>query len=724
MSAIEHRETPILLTVTGMSCAGCVRTVETALNVVPGVASASVNFASQTAMVEGAASLETLVGAVHQAGYEATEFRNTSVEVQDQEARLALTRSATRSAVALAGGAFLMADMMLGVMPGLENKLVWSVTGLLVLLVMMFAGGHFYRAAVTALRNGTATMDTLVSLGTGSAWLYSMLIVLAPELVPAESRHQFFEAALFIIGFVNLGKALEANARTRATLAVRKLFDLAPRFVSRIREGGEEKVPLDFVEPGDRLRVRPGESVPVDGVIVEGESQIDESMLTGESEPITRTGHDMVRAGTLNLDGSLVVKAERVGSDTLLGSMIRLVSEAQNSKPPVARLVDQISAIFVPIVIIFAVVTALAWWNFGPEPALSYTLVTSMSVLIIACPCALGLAVPMSIMIGLGRAAGDGLLIRNSDVLQSATSLTTVVMDKTGTLTLGEPMVVESSVSEGSLAVAVALESHSEHPLARAIVESGGDVDGPTVEDFVSHTGGGVSAIMNGHQVLIGSERFLVSKGIEDIPDAGSEGTTVFLAEGEKVTGWFRLEDGIRLDAREIVSGLQNRGIKVVMLSGDRPEVVRKVAAEVGISEAHGGLLPEDKLDLIRQYQGQGEVVGMVGDGINDAAALAAADVGFAMGGGTDIAKESADVTLLGQSLAGVLRSVSLSRAILENIRQNLVAAFAYNLVLIPVAAGILFPFTGMLINPALAGLAMAASSVSVVFNAGRLRLA
>ena len=711
-----------LLAITGMSCAGCVRSVESALAAVPGVASASVNFANETALIDGTPGIPVLIAAVQQAGYGAEPFRGHSLTDQEAEAKFALRESVTRSAIALSGGALLMIDMMIGVLPGIDHRLIWALIGTIVLGVMMYTGGHFFRSAWTALTNGTATMDTLIALGTGAAWIYSMLIILAPELVPPESRHQFFEAALFIIGFVNLGKALESNARAKASLAIQRLFDLTPKTVTRIVAGTEEVVPLAQVEVGEFIRVRPGESVPVDGSVSEGLSQVNESMLTGEFDAVPVAPGSRVSAGTINLDGSLIVQTEGVGSDTLLGSMIRLVSEAQNSKPEVARLVDQISAVFVPSVLVIAIVTGFGWWFLGPEPRVSYTLVTTMSVMIVACPCALGLAVPMSIMIGLGRSAENGLLIRNSEVLQTATKITTVVVDKTGTLTLGQPSVVDVDFQdEYNISLTAAVESLSEHPIARSIVKHCGQPGDFLIEDFRNHPGGGVSAKADGRQLLIGSAAFLTAKGINGLPDIGG-GTLVFVAVEKEYVGHFTLQDTIRPGAEKIVSQLHDQGLAVVMLSGDRQSVADQVGRQLEIDEVVGELAPEDKLDRIRAYQAAGEVVAMVGDGVNDAVALAAADVGFAMGTGTDVAIESADVTLPGGKLDGVVRSISFSKAINRNIRQNLVAAFGYNLLLIPVAAGVLFPLTGMLINPALAGLAMALSSVSVVFNASRLR--
>jgi len=716
---------PQLLSISGMSCAGCVRSVEIALNGVPGVTKATVNFASETAAVTGTTSMDDLLSAVAEAGYSAVPFESVSIDEQELVVRSSLYLAAGRSGIALLGGSLLMLDMHLGVLPGIEQQWFWIGVGVLVLSVMLLAGGHFFRAAWTSLRHGTATMDSLISLGTGTAWLYSMLVVIFPEFVPEASRHQFFEAALFIIGFVNLGKALEANARASASLAIQRLFDLTPQYVTRLLNGVEEVVPLEIISVGDVLRVRPGEYLPVDGTVVSGVSSIDQSMLSGESEAeVVETG-GTVHAGTLNIDGSLTIRAEAVGNETVLGGMIRLVLEAQNSKPPIAALVDRISSVFVPAVIGLAIVTAAAWWFLGPAPQLSFALVTAMSVLIIACPCALGLAIPMSVMVGLGRAANQGLLIKNSDALELAAKLDLLVIDKTGTLTLGEPQVVEvCGLNDESLAIALALESQSEHPLARAIQDFCLDrsIVAADVTAFINHPGGGVSANWVDGTVALGNEVFLRSLGVKVFPQ--TKGTVSYLTRYNEVVGYFVLEDQVREEAAGLVEELTINGVEVVMLSGDRSEVARQVADVTGIATFKGKCSPEHKLDYIKGQQEQGRIVGMAGDGVNDSAALALADVGFAMGTGSDIAKESADVVLLEGALRGIKTGIDLSRSITRNIRQNLVAAFAYNLLLIPVAAGALYPFAGVLIDPSLAGLAMALSSVSVVFNAGRLRFA
>jgi len=618
-----------------------------------------------------------------------------------------------------------MADMWFGVLPSFDVTIVWVAIGIATLACMLIAGGHFFRGALSAARHLSTTMDTLIVLGTGSAWIYSMVVILYPELLPIGSRHQFFEAALFVIGFVNLGKALEMNARSRASLAIQKLYDLTPRFVTLIDGDEERLVPVADVEPGQQLRIRPGENFPVDGVVVDGKSAADESLLTGESLAIPLVKGSGVSAGTLNIDGSLLVEAASVGEETRLAAIRRLVNEAQNSKPPVARLVDQITVVFVPVIILMAGLTFMTWWLVGPEPQLSFAFVTAMSVLIIACPCALGLAVPMSIMVGIGRAATNGLLIRNSEVLQVASTLDIVVLDKTGTLTMGEPEVntIDGLNAQG-LSIVLGLEQQSAHPIAKSIVSVclGRHITPAEVSSITEYPGGGVVAEFLGDELVLGSLSFLKQRRISGVPEVERIGTVVALAVGSAYVGHFVLIDKVREGARETIQSLLALGVTPVMLTGDRSAIAEVVAEQVGITEIHAEVSPEKKLALIQAFQAAGHKVAMVGDGINDAAALSAADVGFAMGLGSDVALESADVTLRDGSLQGIEQMIRLSRKVLSNVRQNLVAAFGYNILLIPVAAGVLYPFFGLLINPAFAGLAMALSSVTVVFNAGRLR--
>ena len=705
-----------------MSCAGCVRSVETALNEVPGVTRASINFASGSAAVTGEAALDDLIQAVQATGYDASEQVAMPVEDQQHKINSDLVESILKSLLLLVAASLLMTNMWLGFLPGLDSRLVWFGAGCLTLMLMLFAGGHFFRGALTALRQGMVTMDTLIALGTGMAFIYSMTVVLFPEIIPPGSRHQFFEAALFVIGFVNLGRAIEIHSRADASLTIRKLYNLIPQQVTVIEDGMERTIPGDQVVEGQKVRINPGQNLPVDGQIVVGQGSLDESLLTGESEPVFRKQGDQVSAGTLNLDASIVVEAMQVGAETRLAVISRLVAEAQNSKPPVARLVDRITSVFVPAVCIIALLAAVFWWLFGPEPSLSHAFVASVSVLIVACPCALGLAVPMSIMVGLGRGAEKGILIRNSEVLQAATNLNLLVLDKTGTLTLGTPQVVAvNDLSPDQLSLVMAAEQQTTHPIATAIVEACEKLSVlPAVLDDVTQVpGSGVIATCENRPVLVGSLRFLRQRGVSDMPEIDDRGTIVGCAVDGRFQGNFLLRDKLREEAPETVRQLESLGIRIVMATGDRERVARRVADKAGIDEVHAELSPEEKLALVQDFHNQGLTVGMVGDGINDAAALSAADVSIAMGMGADIARQSADVTLRDSSLAAIPETLALSRRVLRNIHQNLFVAFAYNILLIPVAAGVFFP---LLLNPVLAGLAMALSSVSLVLNTSRLK--
>ncbi len=721
---------PLLFEIGGMSCASCVRSVEQALLATPGVERASVNFADQSAWVMATTEVLLLQNAIKQAGYSAIlRVEDESPDVREASNRRRLQHAVFRSAIALVFGVALMAGMKLQVLPGPAVTAFWLPTGLVLLVVLSLTGGHFFRGALTSARHLTATMDTLIALGTGTAWLYSMLVILLPEALPPGARHLFFEAAMFIIGFVNLGKAFEENARGKTSLAIRRLLNLRPATAMRLDEGQEVQVPLGDIVAGNLLRVRPGETVPVDGLIEQGESSIDEAMLTGESVPVDKGPGHTVTGGTLNISGALTVRATRVGSGTVLAKIVQLVQEAQNSKPTIGRITDRISAWFVPFVLVLAAVTGLIWISFGPDPAVSHAVVATMSVLIIACPCALGLAIPMSIMVGMGRAADAGVLIRNSEVLQTASRLTVLVVDKTGTLTPGRPRVSRVMAIENDLpllSVAKNLESSSEHPVAATIVAYGRarNVDEHKVQSFLNVPGQGVKGVIDDEPVACGTHAFMLSLGMhaDSLPPPEEGSTVVYVGKGKNVLGFIELFDDLKPGIDVAIAGIRQLGIRVIMLTGDNSSSAARIADVLALDDFAAGLQPADKLSRVRALQAAGERVGMVGDGVNDALALSAADVGFAIGSGTDIALETADVTLLGEDLAGIEHAIRLSRATLRNIYQNLAAAFAYNLALLPIAAGVLYPWTGKLIDPALAGLAMALSSVTVVANAGRLR--
>ncbi|ANZ04807.1 copper-exporting P-type ATPase CopA [Raoultella ornithinolytica] len=725
------------LLLSGMSCASCVSRVQNALQSVPGVTQARVNLAERTALVMGSASAAELVQAVEKAGYgaEAIEDDLQRRERQQETAIATMKRFRWQAIVALLVGVPVMVWGMIGdnMMVSDDNRSLWLVIGLVTLAVMVFAGGHFYRSAWKSLKNGTATMDTLVALGTGVAWFYSMSVNLWPQWFPMEARHLYYEASAMIIGLINLGHMLEARARQRSSKALEKLLDLTPPSARVVSEEGEKSVPLADVQPGMTLRLTTGDRVPVDGVISQGEAWLDEAMLTGEPIPQQKTDGDTLHAGTVVQDGSVLFTASAVGSQTTLARIIRMVRQAQSSKPEIGQLADKISAVFVPAVVVIALFSAAIWYFFGPAPQIVYTLVIATTVLIIACPCALGLATPMSIISGVGRAAEYGVLVRDADALQRASQLDTIVFDKTGTLTEGKPQVVAvktfADVDEPTaLRLAAALEQGSSHPLARAIIEKAADSQLPVVNNFRTLRGLGVSGEAEGHTLLLGNQALLNEQKIataaveNEIAAQASQGTTpVLLAIDGQVAALFAIRDPLRSDSVAALARLHRQGYRLVMLTGDNPTTANAIAKEAGIDEVIAGVLPDGKADAIKRLQSQGHQVAMVGDGINDAPALAQADVGIAMGGGSDVAIETAAITLMRHSLNGVADALAISKATLRNMKQNLLGAFVYNSLGIPIAAGILWPLTGTLLNPVVAGAAMALSSITVVSNANRL---
>ncbi|MDS4021101.1 MAG: heavy metal translocating P-type ATPase [Candidatus Competibacter sp.] len=735
-SPVHHR-----LAVTGMSCAGCVAAVETALRGVPGVAEANVNFADRTARVTGTPEADALVRAVRAAGYDAAELRDDAgAETEREAAERAHNRRLVRNTIAAGAlAAPLMLAEMTGWLPALADsggRGFWIATGLLTLAVMVYSGGHFFAGAWRQFRHHNANMDTLIALGTGAAWVYSMLVALFPASVPSLARHAYFEAAVTIIALINLGSALESRARGKTSAAIQRLLGLQPR-AARLVEGDQERdVPIETLGIGALIRVRPGEKIPVDGDIVSGRSTVDESMLTGEPLPVVKREGDPVTGGTLNGTGGFVFRATRVGADTVLARIIASVRQAQNSKPPIGRLADRVAAVFVPSVLIVAVLTALAWFNFGPEPKAGYMLVTTLTVLIIACPCALGLATPISIVVGVGKAAEHGILIRDGEALQRAGQLTTVVLDKTGTLTTGRPTVIAvvalPGFGEDDLFAATAgLEAGSEHPLAQAILDAARErgLAIPRAERFEAIAGQGASGVVNGRALLAGNRRLLETHGIDSAPLraeaerlAAAGQTPVLVAADGRAAGIVAVADPLKPDSTAAIRRLRELGLRVALLTGDHATAARAIASRAGIEEVYAEVMPADKASVIAELQARGEVVGMAGDGINDAPALARADVGLAMGAGADVAIESAGITLVRGSLHGIADAIAISRATVLNIRQNLFGAFIYNILGIPLAAGALYPATGILLNPMLAGAAMALSSFTVVSNANRLR--
>ncbi|UAY67270.1 copper-exporting P-type ATPase CopA [Enterobacter bugandensis] len=724
------------LLINGMSCASCVSRVQNALQAVPGVAQARVNLAERTALVMGSASAADLVQAVEKAGYgaEAIEDDAERRERQQETAIATMKRFRWQAIVALLVGIPVMVWGMMGdnMMVTADNRTLWLVIGLITLAVMVFAGGHFYTSAWKSLKNRTATMDTLVALGTGAAWLYSMSVNVWPQWFPMEARHLYYEASAMIIGLINLGHMLEARARQRSSKALERLLDLTPPTARVVTDDGEKSVPLAEVQPGMTLRLTTGDRVPVDGEITQGDAWLDEAMLTGEPIPQQKSQGDAVHAGTVVQDGSVLFRASAVGSHTTLSRIIRMVRQAQSSKPEIGQLADKISAIFVPVVVGIALLSAAIWYVFGPAPQIVYTLVIATTVLIIACPCALGLATPMSIISGVGRAAEFGVLVRDADALQRASTLDTIVFDKTGTLTEGKPQVVAVSTAgiaqEDALRLAAALEQGSSHPLARAILDKAGDAALPQVSNFRTLRGLGVSGEADGHALLLGNQALLNENGVdtsaleEELKAQASRGATpVLLAVDGKAAALLAVRDPLRQDSVDALQRLHRAGYRLVMLTGDNPTTANAIAKEAGIDEVIAGVLPDGKADAIKNLQSQGRQVAMVGDGINDAPALAQADVGIAMGGGSDVAIETAAITLMRHSLIGVADALAISKATLRNMKQNLLGAFIYNSLGIPIAAGILWPLTGTLLNPVVAGAAMALSSITVVSNANRL---
>ncbi len=673
---------------------------------------------------------------------EVTADEGPNHELVDMTRRFWVSLALTVPVLALAMGEMLAPTLVAALGP---TAWLWSQV-VLSTPVVLWGGWPFFVRGWQSLVTRNLNMFTLIALGTGAAFAYSVFAVLFPDALPHAMRHGgvppvYFEAAAVITALVLLGQVLELRARSATSGAIRALLGLQPKTARRLREvGNEEDVPLEHVAVGDRLRVRPGERVPVDGVVLEGRSAVDEALVTGEPIPVEKEPGSRVTGGTVNGTGGFVMRADRVGADTLLAQIVRMVGEAQRSRAPIQRLADQVSAWFVPAVVAVAVLTALAWGLFGPEPRLAYALVNSVAVLIIACPCALGLATPMSIMVATGRGALAGVLIRNAEALETLEKVETLLVDKTGTLTEGKPRLVSVVAADDAtgaatdakiLALAAGLERGSEHPLAAAIL-AGAAARGvalTSVDAFRSLTGRGVIGAAAGRRVALGNARLLEELGI----DAGALGkraealreegqTVMFLIAGDAVVGILGVADPIKASALRAIRDLQGEGLRVVMVTGDSGATARAVARTLGLDDVVAEVLPEQKAQIVRRFQAEGRVVAMAGDGVNDAPALAAADVGIAMGTGTDVAMESAGITLVQGDLGGIVRARRLARATMRNIRQNLAWAFVYNVLGVPVAAGVLYPFTGLLLSPMIASAAMSLSSVSVIANALRLR--
>ena len=749
--------------VRGMHCAACVGKVERALTSVPGVESASVNLATEQAAVvfdPARTDLARLRAAVAAAGYELAEARPDRVpgEAVDGE-RAAREAAQRREKLKFVVGAVLSAPVLLG---GMSHVLPWVpgvlqnpwVQLVLATPVQVWVGWQFHRGFVHDLRYRTASMSTLVSIGTSAAYLWSVAVTLWPHAFMRHGAMTYYDVSAVVITLVVLGRWLEARARGRTSEAIRRLMSLAPRAARVIRDGVEMDVPTAEVRVGDFVRIRPGERVPVDGVVTEGASTVDESMLTGESLPAEKAPESSVFAGTVNRTGSFVFRAARVGSETTLARIIQLVAEAQGSRAPIQRLADRVAAVFVPIVLVIAALTFMAWWLFGPEPAGLLALANAVAVLVIACPCAMGLATPTAIMVATGRGAEFGVLIKSAAALERLHRVDTVVFDKTGTLTVGRPAVTdvisvgpavgvraaggaaaeasgEMTAADEILALAAAAEQASEHPLGEAVVARAKErgLALPPMREFSTVAGQGIDAMTTDGRVLLGNRTLMDARAIDvDVLAPGvqrlaAEGKTViYVAFAGQVLGVIAVADVPKPEAKSVVAALKRLGVSVAMLTGDHRLTAEAIARQAGLDRVLAEVLPEDKARAIKVLQAEGRRVAMVGDGINDAPALAQADVGIAMGSGTDVAIDAADVTLMRGDLNGVVTAIELSRATIRVIRENLVWAFGYNTILIPVAAGVLYPVWGVLLSPILAGSAMAFSSVSVVTNSLRLK--
>ncbi len=738
----NNKDTVQNFIIEGANCGSCVAKIEKALKSVSGAQRVEMNFADRSVQVEGNAPSAELIEAVENIGYKAKPMNSESEQdALDEKAKAdnAHYKKLMRNMVlALGVGAPLMLYGLIFDMSVTTNaqRIGWFIVGIVTLVVMAIAGKQFYNGAWQSFKNHTANMDTLIALGTGTAWLYSMVVVIAPSVLPEVARHVYFEASAMIIGLISLGLAFEVKARGRTSEAIKRLIGLQPKTARVVRDNKEQDIAISEVLKNETVRVRPGEKIPVDGEVIEGRSSVDESMLTGEPMPVNKIEGDIIVAGSINKSGTLLFKATHIGSETTLASIINMVKRAQNSKPSIGRLADVISGVFVPTVMIIAVLAGLAWLNFGPEPSIAYAVVAVTTVLIIACPCALGLATPMSIMVGIGKAAESGILIRNGEALQTTSKITTMILDKTGTITEGKPTVTDiinfnDSDKVHVLKLAASLENGSEHPLAQAIVSyaENEDITIEKVSDFNAVTGQGVTGRLNGQTLLFGNEALMSQHNIsiaeakeqaEQLASAAK--TPMYFAIDTQLQAIIAVADPIKDDSAEAIKRLQKKGIHVVMLTGDNQATARAVANKVGIKDFIAQVMPDDKASEVTKRQAKGEIVGMTGDGINDAPALAQADVGFAIGTGTDVAIESADITLMRGSLQSLGDAIAVSSATIVNIKQNLFGAFIYNVAGIPIAAGLLYPFFGILLNPVVAGAAMALSSLTVVTNANRLR--
>lgn len=751
VEAVVERSTTtesITLRISGMSCASCVNKVEKTLSNTEGVLSASINFAAEQATIEYLPEIVSLIdieGTIKDLGYETSD----TAEYDDPVEREKKGREQTLRTLKVkffTGLSLLLPIIVLVHWDNLGLEKILTLTKqtnfllqlILQIPIQFWVGSQFFKGAWKALKHKTSDMNTLIALGTGAAFTYSVVVTFFPSLFSAEGlvADVYFDTAGVIIVLILLGRLLETRAKGQTSEAIKKLIGLQAKTATIIKNGSEVEIPVEEVAIGYKVLVRPGEKIPVDGVVIDGTSTIDESMVTGESIPVLKHTGDEVIGVTINKTGTFTFEATKVGKDTMLSQIIGMVQDAQGSKPPIARLADIISGYFVPAVIVIAVSTFIVWFAFGPEPALTYALLNFVAVMIIACPCALGLATPTSIMVGTGKGAEHGVLIRGGESLETAHKLDTIVLDKTGTITKGEPSVTDIVTHNGFssdrlLSLAASAEKGSEHPLGEAIVIEAQKkgLEFVSLSNFNAIPGHGISAEIDGTEILLGNRKLMDDRGIaftnleNRATELALEGKTpMFIAYGNKPAGIIAVADILKDGSPAAIGALQKLGIKVVMLTGDNRRTAEAIARLVGVDQVIAEVLPDEKAEAVANLQKEGRIVGMVGDGINDAPALVQADVGIAIGTGTDVAIESSDITLISGELDGVVTAISLSKSTIRNIKQNLFWAFAYNTTLIPVAAGVLFPMFGVLLNPMFAAAAMGLSSVTVVTNALRLR--